>query len=67
MPKYTPLRDWACPSYDAITGRAASSSDENMTHAQPSTQMPPAGFYGRDRARTQIATPVRKRPFSQSR
>lgn len=23
--KYVPLRDWACPSYDPATGRAASS------------------------------------------
>ena len=47
MKGYTPLRDWACPSYDPRTGRAAPSSEgykESVTiegeTIRPSAQIP---------------------------
>jgi hypothetical protein len=44
--KYVPLRDWACPSYDPATGRAASSlhNPADVTiegeRIRPSAQLP---------------------------
>jgi hypothetical protein len=46
MKPYTPLRDWACPSYDPATGRAASSlhNPADVTiegeRIRPSAQLP---------------------------
>jgi hypothetical protein len=41
MPKFTPLRDWATPSYDPVTGRTHSSLDEagkSKAPGRPSNQ-----------------------------
>jgi hypothetical protein len=70
-----PLRDWACPSYDPGTGRAASSlgSGEPYSaegeHINPSRQLP-GGQPGKgspslkalDAQRTTVSTPVKSRP-----
>jgi hypothetical protein len=73
--KYTPLRDWSCPSYSKSNGRAASAlepagnSSAGYTNATDvSNQIDAAQVFGAiDRRRTTISTPVRKRPGSQSR
>jgi hypothetical protein len=68
-------RQWAAPSYDPDTGRASSSLSPDQGGGSPvgakvgrgNRQMPAHGFDGCDARRTQIATPVRNRPFTQSR
>lgn len=69
-------RQWQASSYDPVTGRSHSSLADQTNRGSPSTthaygsnksQTPPAGFYGRDAARTQISVPVRDRKFSSSR
>jgi hypothetical protein len=68
-------RQWAAPSYDPNTGRAASSLSPDQGGPSPvgakvgrgNRQMPAHGFDGRDARSTTIPTPVRNRPFTQSR
>jgi len=67
-------RQWAAPSYDPNTGRASSSLSPDQSGRSPvgskvgngNRQMTDA-FAGIDKTRTQIATPVRRRPFTQLR
>jgi hypothetical protein len=75
--KGDPLRQWAAPSYDPDTGRAAASSMEPQRsynfdgeHCHPNAQAPRGQHPGNtpsfeelDRSRTTNPTPVRKRPL----
>jgi len=71
---HTPLRDWSAPSYDPRTGRAVSSLSPDQLGQSPvgsvvgrgNAQIPDV-FAACDKRRTQIATPVKTRRFSQSR
>lgn len=67
-----PLRDWASRSYSATDGRSVSSladqfnrGSPSTTHSGPGSTQIPGGFAQCDRRRTQDATPVRKRPFTE--
>jgi hypothetical protein len=75
--KYTPLRDWSCPSYDPDTGRGASafvtpgtSTTIEGQKIAPNTQMPRRDnasggartLAAQDEARTQ-GPPVKSRPY----
>ena len=69
-----PLRDWASTSYGASDGRSVSSlandsgvGSPSTTHVQGASAQIPGGFERCDRRRTQDATPVRKRPFTEQR
>jgi len=41
MTKHRPLRQWNAPSYDPVSGRAASGIDGAGLHGKPSRQLPP--------------------------